>query len=133
MRILDILKHRLRSLFSRTGVEQELDEELRYHLEREIEEHTAAGMSRADAYRAARRSLAGLAQAQEGCRDARGLNLIDNLRKDLGLAIRQLHKNPGFTFTAIFVLALGICASLSIFAFVDAAWTSRATGEPAWM
>jgi predicted permease len=79
-------------------------------------------MSRADAYRAARRSLAGLAQAQEGCRDARGLNLIDNLRKDLGFAIRQLHKNPGFTFTAIFVLALGICASLSIFAFVDAAW-----------
>lgn len=122
MRILDILNHRLRSLFSRTGVEQELDEELRYHLEREIEEHTAAGMSRPDAYRAARRSLAGLAQAQEGCRDARGLNLIDNLRKDLGFAIRQLHKNPGFTFTAIFVLALGICASLSIFAFVDAAW-----------
>ena len=65
MRILDILNHRLRSLFSRTGVEQELDEELRYHLEREIEEHTAAGMSRADAYRAARRSLAGLAQAQD--------------------------------------------------------------------
>jgi len=95
MRIIDVFRHRLRSLFARTGVEQELDEELRYHLEREIEENTGAGMSRADAYRAARRSLAGLAQAKEQCRDARGLNLIDNLRKDLGFAIRQLHKNPG--------------------------------------
>jgi macrolide transport system ATP-binding/permease protein len=122
MRILDIVNHRLRSLFSRTGVEQELDEELRYHLEREIEEYTAAGMSRAEAHRAARRSLAVLAQAQEECRDARGLNLIDNLWKDLAFAIRQLHKNPGFTFTAIFVLGIGICASLAIFAFVDAAW-----------
>lgn len=51
----------------------------------------------------------------------RGLNLIDNLRQDLSFAIRQLQKNPGFTCTAIFVLALGMCASLSIFSFVDAA------------
>jgi len=50
-----------------------------------------------------------------------GLHLIDNLRKDLGFAIRQLRKNPGFTCTAIFVLALGMCASLAIFSFVDAA------------
>jgi predicted permease len=49
------------------------------------------------------------------------LNLIDNLRRDLGFAIRQLLKNPCFTCTAIFVLALGICASLAIFAYVDAA------------
>jgi len=46
--------------------------------------------------------------------------VIDNLRKDLGYAMRQLRKNPGFTFTAVFVLALGTCASLAIFAFVDA-------------
>jgi macrolide transport system ATP-binding/permease protein len=60
-------------------------------------------------------------ELDEECRDMRGLNLIDNLRKDLGFAIRQLQKNPGFTCTALFVLALGICASLAIFAFVDAA------------
>ena len=51
----------------------------------------------------------------------RELNLIDNLRKDFGFALRQLHKNPGFTCTAFFVLALGMCAGLAIYAFVDAA------------
>ena len=51
----------------------------------------------------------------------RGLNLIDNLGKDLRFEIRQLRKNLGFTSTAILMLALGMCASVAIFAFVDAA------------
>ena len=121
MRIPDILRHRLRSLFSRNSVDRELDEELQYHLEREIEDYTAAGMSPADAARLARQSVCGLAQTRERCRDARRLNPIDNLGKDLAFALRQLRKNPGFTSTAIFVLALGMCASLTIFAFADAA------------
>lgn len=122
MRVLDILRHRLRSFFSRARVEQDLDEELRYHLEREIEEYSAAAMNRSAASQAVRRSASGLEQRKEECRDARGLNLFDNLRKDLGFAVRQLRENPGFTCTAVFVLALGMCASLAIFAFVDAAW-----------
>jgi predicted permease len=121
MRIADIVRLRIRSLFSRTCVERELDEELQYHLERETEEYVAAGMRPAEARRAALRSISGLEQRKEECRDMRGWNLIDNLRKDLGFALRQLRQNPGFTCTAIFVLALGMCASLSIFAFVDAA------------
>lgn len=120
MRATDIFRLRLRSLFSRATVEQELDEELRYHLERQIDENTAAGMSRAEARRAALRTISGLEQRKEECRDMRGLNLADNLAKDLRFAIRQLRKNPGFTATATFVLALGMCASLAIFAFVDA-------------
>jgi predicted permease len=121
MRVIDILYQRLRSLISRVRVEEELDEELRYHLEREIEEYTASGMSPAEARQKARLSIHGATQRKEECRDARGLNLIDNFRKDLGFALRQLHKNAGFTGTAILVLSLGVCASLSIFAFVDAA------------
>jgi len=121
MRLIDTLHHRLRSLFSRRSVEQELDEELKYHLQREIEEYTAGGMSPPDAGQMARRAMCGLEQRKEECRDARGLNLADNFRKDLGFALRQLRKNPGFTCTAILVLALGMCASLAIFAFVDAA------------
>ena len=97
MRLADIFRLRLRSLFSRAGVEQELDEELRYHLDRQIEEYIAAGMSPAAARLAALRAISGLEQSKEECRDMRGLNLIDNLRKDLRFAIRQLHKNPGFT------------------------------------
>src|SRR6204780_912623 len=57
---------------------------------------------------------------KEECREMRGLNLIENLRKDLRFAIRQLRKNLGFTCTAILVLALGMCASVAICAFVDA-------------
>jgi predicted permease len=121
MRPITIFRLRLRSLFSRTTVERELDEELRYHLEREIDENVAAGMSHEGARRAALRSIEGLEQRKEECRDMRGLNLIDNLRNDLTFAIRQLRKNLGFTCTAILVLALGMCASVAIFAFVDAA------------
>ena len=51
----------------------------------------------------------------------RGLNLLDNLVQDIHFAIRQLRKNLGFTSTAIFMLALGMCAAVAIFAFVDAA------------
>ena len=47
--------------------------------------------------------------------------MLDGLRRDLRFALRQLRKTPGFTVTAILVLALGMCASVAIFAFVDAA------------
>ncbi|HUB79507.1 MAG TPA: ABC transporter permease [Bryobacteraceae bacterium] len=121
MRFVKITQLRLRSLFSRRRVEEELDEELQYHLDRQIDEYVTAGMSRAEARSAALREIAGLTQRKEECRDMRGFNFIDNLLRDFRYAVRQLHKNLGFTFTAVFVLALGTCASVSIFAFVDAA------------
>jgi macrolide transport system ATP-binding/permease protein len=121
MRLASILYMRFRSFFSRAKVEQDLDAELQYHLERQIEEDVAAGMSREDARRAALRAFHGLAQRKEECRDMRGWNLMDNLMQDLRFTLRQLRKNPGFTSTAILMLALGICASVAIFAFVDAA------------
>ena len=121
MRLASIVRLRLRSLFSRTAVEQELDEELQYHLERQIEENLAADMSREEARSAALRSIVGLAQRKEEYRDMRGFNIIDSLRRDFRYSLRQLRKNLGFTFTAVFVLALGMCASVAIFAFVDAA------------
>ncbi len=121
MRLASMLRLRLRSLFSRTRVDRELDEELRYHVERQIEEDIAAGMTREEARLAALRSIEGFEQKKEECRDMRGLNLLDNLHQDVRFAIRQLRNNPGFTCTAIAMLALGMCASVSIFAFVDAA------------
>ena len=121
MRFTTILRRRLRSVFSRNLVEQELDEELRYHLERQVEENVAAGMSPEAARRDALLTLEGLDQNKEECRDMRRLNLLDNLAKDLRFEIRQLRKNLGFTCTAIAMLALGLCASVAIFAFVDAA------------
>ena len=121
MRQLTKFLLRLRSLFSRTAVENELDEELRYHVERQIDEDIARGMSPRDARDAALRAFGGYQQKKEECRDMRGLNMIENLTRDIAFAIRQLRKNLVFSCTAIFMLALGICASVAIFVFVDAA------------
>jgi macrolide transport system ATP-binding/permease protein len=71
MRWVNIVRLRLRSLFSRNKVEQELDEELQYHLERQIEENLKAGMSSAEARHAALRSVKGFEQRKEECRDVR--------------------------------------------------------------
>src|SRR5690242_16133548 len=120
MRLPDIVLLRFRSLLSRRRVDLELDEELRYHIERQIEEDIARGMSPAEARRAAMLSASGLTQRKEECRDMRGWNILDNLAQDLRFAFRQLRTNPGFTATATLTLALGLCASVSIFAFVDA-------------
>jgi predicted permease len=121
MRVASIFRLRLRSLFWRARVEQELDEELRYHLERQMEAEIARGSSPEEARCAALQSIGGFEQRKEECRDMRGLNVADNLLQDTRFALRQLRRNPGFTSTAILMLALGMCASVAIFAFVDAA------------
>jgi predicted permease len=121
MRLGQILRLRLRSLFRRRRVEDELDEELRYHLEREIDVAVAAGLSPEEARFAALREIGGLEQSREECRDMRGLNPFDYLINDIRFAIRQLRKNLEFTATAVLMLALGLGSSLAIFAFVDAA------------
>jgi macrolide transport system ATP-binding/permease protein len=95
MRWADIVRLRLRSLLGRTKVEQELDEELRYHLERQIEENLSAGMNSREAREEALRSFEGWDQRKEECRDMRGWNLVDNTLQDLRFAMRQLRKTPG--------------------------------------
>src|SRR5206468_4171566 len=121
MRIADIVRMRVRSLIARDQLDTELDEELRYHLERQVEDDIARGMRPADARRKALGSLSGLTQRKEECRDMRGWNFTDNLQQDLRFALRQLRKNSGFATAAVLMLALGLCASVSIFSFVDAA------------
>ncbi len=86
MRWTSVIRLRLRSLFSRKTVEQELDEELRYHFEREIDEGIAAGMTPQDARYAALQSIKDIEQRKEECRDMRGWNSIDNTRT--GFSIR---------------------------------------------
>ena len=71
------LKVRVRALLRSDAVERELDEELAYHLERLTEQNLRAGMSPADARRAALRSFDGLEQSKEACRDARGVRLVE--------------------------------------------------------
>lgn len=121
MRALTILLLRLRSIFRRAQVEGDLDEELRYHLERLVDENVAAGMSRKEARSAALREMGGMEQRKEECRDMRGWNPLDQFVQDLRFAARQLRKNPQFTAAAILMLALGMASSIAIFAFADAA------------
>ena len=109
----------LKSFVRRPSVERELDEEVRFHLEMEIEQHVRNGMSPDDARRRAYKAFGGFEQIKEECRDARGTRLIDNLWQDVRFGARTLAKRPGFSIAVIAVLALGIGANTAIFSAVN--------------
>jgi predicted permease len=114
---------RLRSFFrvltQRRAFEDGMAEELRFHIEQYTDELVSAGMSREKAARLARRELGSLTNIKGDCREAFGVHLFDELRRQLTYAARLLRKTPGFSVTALLTLAVCFGANLTIFAVID--------------
>jgi len=114
-----MLIHRLAAPFRRKRLEDDLDEELRSHLEMAVEANLSKGMSAEDARREALRSFGGVEQTKELYRDQRGLPMIETTLQDLRFGLRMLRRDPGFSILAMLCLTLGIGANAAVFSWVE--------------
>src|SRR2546426_6176572 len=111
--------HRLAALFRRRHLEDDLDAELRSHLEMAAELNLRKGMATEDARREALRGFGGIEQIKEIYRDQRGLPIIETTLRDLRFGFRMLRRSPGFSILAILCLTLGIGANAAVFSWVE--------------
>src|SRR5688572_19842927 len=132
-RLIDVVRLRTRSLFRRRRADEELDRELRAHLEYQIEENVSRGMSADDARRAAVATFGGVQSVREAARDARGVSVMENVVRDLRYSLRGLLREPMLLVAATVSIALGVGGNLAVFSlareFVFAAPSVRRPAE----
>ena len=117
--LLHVLAARIRGLFRGDDLDGDFDLELRSHLAMAEEDKVRLGLTRAEARRAARVELGGLAQLREARRAARRLPVVDTVRQDVRVGLRGLARNPGFTATVLLTLSFGIGATTAMFSVVN--------------
>jgi putative ABC transport system permease protein len=110
---------RLRALFRRAAVEDEIDAGLQSHVDRQAQAHFTRALDGDEARRRARLEFGGLDQTKEEYRDARGVRAINRLRRDLRFSLRSLRATPTVTAVAVMSLALGIGANAAIFSIIN--------------
>ena len=119
MRLLSRLRFRLRAL-RRGAAQQDLDDELQFHLEQQAAAYEREGLPPVEARAAARRDFGSASVAAEACRDAHGVRLWLDAGRDVRFGWRTALRAPGTMAAAVVTLALGLGAATSMFSVIDA-------------
>ncbi len=117
--IFSAIRGRLRAVFRRDRIEQDLSEEIRFHFEMEIEKNIRAGMSADDAQRKALAAFGGVDRVREAHRDARGARIVDDAIADIRYAVRGLARTPVFVSISVLTLAIAIGVGTTLFGAVN--------------